>query len=158
MSVDLWTLQQQQYISIPGDHINFEINCKGPVPPEVSQVLVTSNLVLNEHKFIHTVLIFCHLQSYMYCLKFYKNNVEYLVYGNIRNYLNKPIDKNSHFSWLKSNKFCRKMGYGLPYFMSRDELNDLINFLHGGDKIPYLEAIFIGLRYKDDKVWVFILY
>ena len=44
------------------------------------------------------------------------------------------------------------MGYELPYFMSRDELDDLIALLHGSGYIPLLEAIFVGLLYIEHKV------
>ena len=101
----------------------------------------------------HSPLEFCDLSQYMYCLELVKNNVKYLLYGNISNYYqNINIDEKIHFSWVNSNRLCKKMGYELPYFKSRDELNDLIQILYRADTIPYLEAIFIGLFYNQYKV------
>ena len=36
--------------------------------------------------------------------------------------------------------------------MKRDELDEFIRLLHRVDRIPYLEAILIGLKYNDDLV------
>ena len=153
MTVDLLTLQQKQYISIPGQHKNFKINCKGPIPPKMSHIYITSHLEEHRHMFTSKILKFCHSQRYMYCLKFLTNNAEYIVYGNNSAYhSNVYIDQKIYFSWDKSNSFYKGIGYELPYFMKRDELDKFIRLLHGEDKIPYLEAIFIGLTHNDELV------
>ena len=151
--MDLLTLQQKQYISIPGEHNDFEINCIGLIPPEISHIYITLHFETYTDGFRYTPLEFCHYFKYMYCLKFMKNNMEYIIYGNISNYYqNINIDEKIHFSWLNGNQLCKQMGYQLPYFVSRDELDDLIHILHGADSIPYIEAIFIGLSYNQHKV------
>ena len=159
MSLDLLSLQQRQYISIRGEHKNFEINCEGFIPPEMSHIYVTSLLEKKSDGFKKEDLKFCHYHGnvhqkhYMYCRQFSKNNVEYLIFGNVSNfYPHKYIDKKIYYSWLNANTFCKRMGYELPYFMSRDELDDLIALLHGSGYIPLLEAIFVGLLYIEHKV------
>ena len=159
MSLDLLSLQQRQYISIRGEHKNFEINCEGFIPPEMSHIYVTSLLEKKSDGFKNEDLKFCHYHGnvhqkhYMYCRQFSKNNVEYLIFGNVSNfYPHKYIDKKIYYSWLNANTFCKRMGYELPYFMSRDELDDLIALLHGSGYIPLLEAIFVGLLYIEHKV------
>ena len=154
LSVDLLTLQQKQYISIPGQHENFEINCKGPLPLGVTHIYITS--VLEKHinyKYKYIMLDYCLSERHMYCSNFWIDNVEYMIYGNNSAYHpNMPIDQKIYFSWSDSNNFCRKMGSELLYFISRDELDDFISILHGTDKIPYLEAVFIGLIHNNKNV------
>ena len=156
--MDLLSLQQKQYISIPGKHKNLEINCKGPIPLEMSHIYITSHLEEHKHMFIQRMLKSCHYQKYTYCLKFWKDNLEYIVYGNSSVYSsNGQIGQKIYFSWNQSNKLCKGNNYELPYFMKRDELDEFIRLLHGVHTIPYLEAIFIGLTYNGEMVGFFIL-
>ena len=114
MSLDLLSLQQRQYISIRGEHKNFEINCEGFIPPEMSHIYVTSLLEKKSDGFKNEDLKFCHYHGnvhqkhYMYCRQFSKNNVEYLIFGNVSNfYPHKYIDKKI-YCWLNANTFCKR--------------------------------------------------
>ena len=40
----------------------------------------------------------------------------------------------------------------LPFFMNRIELDEFLRYLQKSDMIPFLEAIFISLKYNTDKV------
>ena len=154
MSLDLLSLHQKHYISILGRHKSFEINCEGFIPPKMSHIYVTSCLEDYYNDFISRHFKFCHYQTqYMYCQPFRKNNLEYLVYGKVSNfYPHQHVYEKIYYSWLKGNRFCKRLGYELPYFMSRDELDDFKSLLHGSGSIPYLEAVFVGLFYNNQKV------
>ena len=159
MSVDLLTLQRKQQISIPGEHRHFEIICKVFVPLELSHIHVAIHMQKYKHGFRYREMKFCYSLNYMHCLQIWKNNIEYIIYKNLSNYYpNTSIDQKMHFSWLHANRFCKRMGYELPHFMNRDELDDLIGALHGIFIIPYLEAIFIGLFKNEHKVIIYILH
>ena len=153
-TMSLLSLHQKHYISILGRHKSFGINCEGFIPPEMSQIYVTSHLEDYYNDFISRHLKFCHYQTqYMYCQLFRKNNLEYLVYGNVSNfYPHQHVDEKIYYSWLKGNRFCKRLGYELPYFMGGDELDDFISLLHGSGSIPYLEAVFVGLFDNNQKV------
>ena len=50
MSVDLLSLQQMQYISLPGEHKHLEINCEGSTPQEVSPHEVSTIYITSHPK------------------------------------------------------------------------------------------------------------
>ena len=149
MSVHLHTLKQMQYISLPGHHKQFEMTCKGSVPPGMSSIYFTSFLRPTCHGF-RTQLFICQHQSYIHCLKFGKKSAMYYFCGNFTAYY--EAIGNTNYSWQMAYEFCRTKHMELPFFMSRIELDEFLRYVQRSDIIPFIEAIFISLRYNSNKV------
>ena len=66
--------------------------------------------------------------------------------------LNPTTDSRKNTSWNKAADLCKSVGAHLPYFYSRDELKEFLQFLRHSSHIPPLEGIFIGLHYYQKKV------
>ena len=49
------------------------------------------------------------------------------------------------WSWKDADVLCRDIGGHLPYFLSREELNELIDFLKNSPHILPYEAIYVGM-------------
>ena len=49
------------------------------------------------------------------------------------------------WSWKDANDLCRDIGGHLPYFLSREELEELVDFLKNSPHILPYEAIYIGM-------------
>ena len=49
------------------------------------------------------------------------------------------------WSWKDADKLCRNIGGHLPYFLSREELNELTDFLKNSPHILPYEAIYVGM-------------
>ena len=67
----------------------------------------------------------------------------YLVHGKFWYYFghHSPV-----YSWEETSQLCREAGGFLPFFTSRDDLQELLTLLKLSEDIPPLEAIFIGLK------------
>ena len=50
------------------------------------------------------------------------------------------------YSWQETSQLCREIGGFLPFFRSRDDLQEMLTLLKLSEDIPPLEAIFIGLK------------
>ena len=64
-------------------------------------------------------------------------------------------DKNNiKLSWTAASKQCQQHGGHLPYFTSRDQLEEVVAFLKFSRRIPFIEAIFIDFpsNYQPEKV------
>ena len=85
------------------------------------------------------------------CLTFTAQSSEkiYFVIGDITDYYN---HQTAARSWNEAAQLCQKIKGYLPYFTSRNELNELIFLLRHSSNIPIMEGIFIGL--KDVMNWV----
>ena len=138
-----------QYISLPGYYKQFQMICKGLIPPGMSSIYFTSSMRLTRHGFT-TELYICRLQSYIHCLKFRKKKTMYYFYGNFTAYY--ETRGNTNYSWLMAHEFCKSRHMELPFFMSRIELDEFLRYLQKSDVIPFLEAIFISLKYNINKV------
>ena len=67
----------------------------------------------------------------------------YLVHGKLLQYFR---HHSPAYSWEESSQLCREAGGILPFFTSRDDLQELLTLLKFSEDIPPLEAIFIGLK------------
>ena len=160
MSVDLWGLQQMQYISLRGEQKYSEISCKLPTSPKVSNIYITSRpqQELIQQKVTIANLLQC-LQIHLDCYEIHGNNMIYFVYSNISSYSSdQPASDDPNFSWRTGNFFCKLIGSELLYFTNGEELGDFTAMLLEISEIPFLEAVFIGLRYNGLKVNLLKLY
>ena len=56
MTVDLFSLQQMQYISLPGEHKHLEISCEGSTPQEVPpQEVSTGSVSTRSAYYLHNL-------------------------------------------------------------------------------------------------------
>ena len=55
-------------------------------------------------------------------------------------------------SWKNAAHLCSLVGAHLPVFSSRNELNEFIALLKYSNHIPPLEAVYIGLKFKNHRV------
>ena len=148
MSVNLKALQQMQYISLGGYHEHFEFQCTGPIPPNMSHIYITSFFTPIKYSGQMTYLP-CGAR-HIYCYAFLMKTSSYYAYGNYMSYY---TDKeNTHYSWSMADEFCRDKSMVLPFFMSRDELDEFIRSLKLALTMRFTEAVFIGLRYDKTKV------
>ena len=83
----------------------------------------------------------------------------FFVYSNISSYFpNQPATEDPSYSWKMANDFCKLIGKELLYFMQQEELDDFTTMLLEIHFLPFVEAVFIGLKYNKLKVNLFILY
>ena len=199
MTVDLFSLQQMQYISLPGEHKYLEISCEGSTsqevppqemstkevspkevspqelppqevsplemspqvvsPPEVPIIYITSRPEQEPFRKGVGSATLCNVYRYIDCYKIYRNNMIFFVYSNISSYFpNQPATEDPNHSWMMANEFCKRIGSELLYFTQQEELHDFTTMLLEVRIFPFVEAVFIGLRYNELKVNLFKLY
>ena len=69
--------------------------------------------------------------------------------GSIADLINSKVDyvsKEYMVSWNTASKWCKSINAYLPYFSSREELDELLALLKLLRGIPPLEGIFIGIK------------
>ena len=186
MTVDLFSLQQMQYISLPGEHKHLEISCEGSTsqevppqevsplevppqevapqvvspqvvpPPEVPITYITSRQKQEPFRRGVGSATLCNVYRYIDCYKIYRNNMIFFVYSNISSYFpNQPATEDPNHSWMMANEFCQLIGADLLYFTQRAQLDDFTTMLLEVRIFPFVEAVFIGLRYNELKVNLF---
>ena len=142
-----------QYISLQGAHKHLDISCKGYSVLEVSNIYITSHP--NQEPSRNSIIMSKWCKSYRFidCYEIYDNNMIFFIYSNISSYfLDQPASEDPNYSWIMGNNFCKMSGSYLLYFKNREELDDFTAMLLEISKIPFLEAVFIGLRYNEIKV------
>ena len=154
MSVDLLSLQQIQYISLPGEHKCLEISCEDSTQSEVFPIYITSRPQQEQFRVQIIDATFCNMfYRYMNCYDIYHNNMIFFVYSNISSYSSyQPASDDPNYSRRRASEFCKHIFYDLLYFTNREELDDFITMLLDIRDITFLEAVFIGLRYNELKV------
>ena len=55
-------------------------------------------------------------------------------------------------TWEEASSLCRLLGGHLPWFGSRESLNEILALLKLSQDIPTVEAIYIGLQFHQNKV------
>ena len=116
----------------------------------------------NHKKFIFGEWRYCFGDSmrWLTCLNItltYANQTEvnYILVGNLEAYINQNVSfnlKKLPMSWNEASKTCRKIGGYLPYFSNKEEMDILIHLLSGSNKIPFMEALFIGINFNSSEV------
>ena len=79
-----------------------------------------------------------------------KQHVRYIVVGDLGIYLNlKHLQRQrkNKISWNKASEICNKLGGYLLHFTSRNDLDKFIVMLLKSDKLPFIEAVHIGLTH-----------
>ena len=90
--------------------------------------------------------IFFNYQSEL-CIRFFiEKHTYYFVIGNISNY--QKVTK----SWNQAAKLCHKIGWYLPFFTSKDKLDEFISLLRYSPHVPPIEAIYVGVKNNVSKV------
>ena len=158
VSLDLLTLQQKKYISVHGKYINLDISCPPSVSSLVSHFYITWFLEsTKEHVFTFSPMIIC-TGYYLYCQTVESNGrskIKYIIFGKVRPFFDSRSlysEKNNKYSWIGAYTTCLRFRADLPYFNSRNELDEFIAMLRKSARIPFIEAVFIGLSYNQLKV------
>ena len=87
MSVDILTLKQKQYISLPGDHKHLEITCEDQLLSQIANIYIISYLQKHEPYFgYHIFPDVCVDDKNMYCITIMGSNIKYLVYADVSAY------------------------------------------------------------------------
>ena len=60
--------------------------------------------------------------------------------------------RKNKISWNEASEICSNLGGYLPHFTSRDEMDEFIALLLKSDKLPFIEAIHIGLTHRAEQV------
>ena len=84
-----------------------------------------------------------------------QTEVNYILVGNLEAYINQNVSfnlKKLPMSWNEASKTCRKIGGYLPYFSNKEEMDILIHLLSESYKIPFMEALFIGINFNSSEV------
>ena len=157
MFLDFVTLEQKQYISLPGLYMKFVIRCKSSIPSNVKNILNVISFLESSKNYTFTFYSWqkCSANDLtdLFCLNITaisQRKVTYIIVGNLQP--NTWDQKKYHMSWNKATELCKSLGGNLPHFMSRYELDQFIAMLLKSEKIPMMEAIFIGLKYNKLKV------
>ena len=151
-----------QYISLPGEHKHLEISCEGSTPQEVSSqevstIYITSHPKQESFKRDMIMSTLCNNYRYIDCYEINRNNMIFFMYSNISSYFpNEPATEDPSYSWKMANDFCKLIGKELLYFMQQEELDDFTTMLLEIRILPFVEAVFIGLKYNKLKVNLFI--
>ena len=140
---------------------SFFLTCKGMIQKNVTYYSITSLLDnTKKYNFDFGSWRRCYFNDMIDISCLYvtvdKSMITYLIAGNLKYYLVGGTTENK-LSWNKGYELCQHFGADLPSFMSRDELDELIALLLKSQTIPFLEAIFIGLRINDANVSKFII-
>ena len=154
--MDLFTLQQKQYITLHGKYSNLEVNCPASVPAAITQFHVMWFLEsTKDHTFTFHPIESC-IRHSKFCLLVVsqKSKIKYTIFGQIKPLLygRSTYEKENRFSWSIAHSLCRDLGAELPYFKNRDELDEFAALLRKSNMVPFVEAIFIGLKYNPLKV------
>ena len=78
----------------------------------------------------------------------YFMNKYYYLFESHSVFLNGFLVRKSYsklWSWKEADNLCRYIGGSLPYFLSREELEELVDFLKNSPHILPYEAIYIGM-------------
>ena len=78
-----------------------------------------------------------------------KEDARYIV-GDLGIYTNLEHlqrQRKNKISWNEASEICNKLGGYLPHFTSRNDLDKFIVMLLKSDKLPFIEAIHIGLTH-----------
>ena len=67
-------------------------------------------------------------------------------------WLDKGTPANEDLSWNESFKACQSIGGSLPQIQSREELEEVVALIKLNDRIPPMEAIYIGLKWSRSQV------
>ena len=84
-----------------------------------------------------------------------KEDARYSVVGDLGIYINLEHlrrQRKNKISWNEASEICKKLGGYLPHFPSRNELDKFIVMLLKSDKLPFIEALYIGLTHDLGKV------
>ena len=83
-------------------------------------------------------------------LKMHRNKEFYYVFfrNTSSTHLSISVFNNKGFtSWEKASDLCRSIEGYLPYFTSREDLDELLALFKMSLEIPPIEAIYIGLKF-----------
>ena len=87
--------------------------------------------------------------GYKACLdvSFINSPYHYILYSKefAHSDLERLTDPSGYTSWREASKLCRDIGGYLPYFTSREELDQLLAWLKLSPDIHPIEALYIGL-------------
>ena len=82
-----------------------------------------------------------------------RQNFASKIYINFAMYaLSEKILDGELVNWIETSDMCRSLGGFLPYFTSKEDLDELIALSNLRKGIPPIEAIFIGLNRKNEQV------
>ena len=158
LNIDLVDLTQKQYISLPGSDTSFAVKCRGQMSLDVINIFITSFVDRTREQmyvfgkwnkctnFQNKIVLSC---LNVKLTRNRNNMIKYLLIGNLNSYFN-DIDYQHKLSWAEASELCQQFDGDLPSFMSRDEMNEVIALLLKSQRIPFLEAIFIGLRFNEN--------
>ena len=122
-------------------------------PPEVPIIYITSRPEQEPFRKGVGSATLCNVYRYIDCYKIYRNNMIFFVYSNISSYFpNQPASEDPNHSWMMANEFCKRIGSELLYFTQQEELDDFTTMLLEVRIFPFVEAVFIGLKYNELKV------
>ncbi len=138
-------------------------HCKDPLQPCPLQAAWITNAYVG-HRGVPSKSQYCELRSahqldhqYAYCLEFNwqhakypdDENIKYLFFRRTWNYpkyqfmLQAPDAELK--TWVEADSLCRSVWGYLPMFYSKNELQDLLDFIKLSKETTPLEAIYIGL-------------
>ena len=91
------------------------------------------------------------------CLKVLcqRSRIKYIINGDLQPLIDsdRTYDKRITYSLTTANTTCTQdLGADLPFFKNRDELDEFTAMLQKSEYIPFIEAVFIGLKYNPLKV------
>ena len=125
-------------------------------PPEVPIIYITSHPKQEPFRRGVGTPTLCNYYKYIDCYEIKRNNMIFFVYSNISSYFpHQPATEDPNHSWKMANEFCQLIGADLLYFTQRAELDDFTTMLLEVHIFPFVEAVFIGLRYNELKVNLF---
>ena len=98
------------------------------------------------------VNMFYHL-GYRECLNisFVNTQYHYILYSKEFAFFEfeRLKDTSDYTSWREASELCRDIGGYLPYFTSKEELDELLAFLKLSSEIHPIEAVYIGLTLNE---------
>ena len=112
---------------------------------------------------IHSKLIFRWIFDIYHVNKFWVKKIETVpVKQKGFNVIFSQTERNQHSvgyqfynttkSWNDASQLCKKIGGYLPYFTSRQDLEDLFSLLMLSQDIPPIAYMYIGLKYNSNQV------
>ena len=153
-NVGLQRLVKSMFIALPGNNYETIFTLNHGITDKNSKL----HVAWQNHRFKVKLIQETAKPNYIKYTLLSLDNIEttYFVLGNISEYFHHRVWENKEkrkISWKDADQKCRKINAHLPYFTSAADLDEFIAMVKSSFKFPIIEAIFIGLTFKENKVY-----
>ena len=164
VSVDQWTVKSSLNFTFENSYIVDVSGCLNKAFVTTNQTIKVRWLNINIAHYGHLeelqpkkCSVFLNRYNRRYCLVFRpllnKSKTTYYLFRDVfyqesDRIMTSPLRK----TWIEALELCRTVGDFLPFFRSREELEELLMLIRLSPYLPTIDGIFIGLFFNTRKV------